>query len=45
MIRIVADVKGWQVEAEWTDSLDESEWGTVRKLENNWFAFKAGNHV
>jgi len=40
MIKTVADVRGWSLEKEWTDDLDESNWGTVRKLEKNWFAFR-----
>ena len=45
MLRIVADVKGWSLETEWLDEVDESEWGVVHKLERNWRVFKAGNHT
>ncbi|KAJ8084578.1 Cut9-interacting protein scn1 [Marasmius tenuissimus] len=48
MLRIVADVKGWSLETEWLDEVnesDEAEWGVVRRLEKNWRAFKAGNHA
>lgn len=45
MLQEIAEVKGWTVEEEWKETLIESEWGTVRKLEANWNAFVAGNHV
>jgi Tat protein secretion system quality control protein TatD with DNase activity len=40
MIQSIAAVKGWHVEEEWIENLAESDWGAVRKLEENWFAFK-----
>ncbi|GLB35823.1 putative DNase family Scn1 [Lyophyllum shimeji] len=43
MIKTVADVRGWPLETEWIDGLEEKDWGTVRRLEKNWHAFKAGN--
>ncbi|KAF9469807.1 TatD DNase family Scn1 [Collybia nuda] len=42
MIKIVAEVKGWQLEEEWIEDLDRSKWGVVRKLEENWFNFRRG---
>lgn len=46
MVRIVAEIKGWPVELKWTDDLQEgAEWGVVRRLEDNWHKFSAGNHV
>jgi hypothetical protein len=40
MVQSIAAIKGWHVEEEWIDNLEESEWGAVRKLEKNWFAFR-----
>jgi len=40
MLETVAEVKGWHVEEEWVNDLEESQWGVVHKLEENWFAFK-----
>lgn len=45
ILQTIAEVKGWNVEEEWKETLIESEWGAVRKLEANWKAFVAGNHV
>ncbi|KAF8078968.1 hypothetical protein FPV67DRAFT_1604300 [Lyophyllum atratum] len=45
MVKIVADVRGWPLETEWIDDLDEKDWGAVRRLENNWLAFKTGDHT
>lgn len=42
MIQSIAAVKGWDVEEEWTDNLEERKWGAVRRLEENWFAFSGG---
>ena len=44
MIRIIAQVKGWDIETEWADELEEDKWGVVRKLEQNWLRFKRGHH-
>ena len=44
MIRIIAEVKGWDIEIEWLDELEEDRWGVVRRLEQNWLRFKQGNH-
>jgi len=44
MLRIVAEVKGWPVEKTW-EEVEESQWGVVRRLENNWRRFVQGNHV
>ena len=52
MLRTVAAVKGWRVEDAW-DYDDEGEedkyghketWGAVRRLEENWRAFRRGGH-
>ncbi|KAG6873214.1 hypothetical protein C0995_001568 [Termitomyces sp. Mi166 len=42
MVKIIAEVKGWSLEMEWNEDIGEKEWGTVRKLERNWLAFKTG---
>lgn len=44
MLITVAEVKGWHVEKEWVDDLEEQEWGAVRRLEENWKVFREGNH-
>ena len=40
MIQSIAAIKGWRVEEDWIDNLAESDWGAIRKLEENWFAFR-----
>jgi hypothetical protein len=45
MLQIVAQVKGWNIEDKWVEEIEEGKWGAVRKLEENWKAFKRGNHV
>lgn len=45
MIRIIAEVKSWDVETEWVDELEEDQWGVVRRLEQNWLRFKQGHHL
>lgn len=42
MVKIIAEVKGWTLETEWNQDVEEKEWGTVRRLERNWLAFKTG---
>lgn len=44
MVKTVAEVKGWRLEDKWVEDSDEAEWGTVKKLEENWFSFKKGDH-
>lgn len=44
MIRIIAEAKGWDIETEWVDGLEEDKWGVVRRLEQNWLRFKRGHH-
>ncbi|KAF5368579.1 hypothetical protein D9758_002183 [Tetrapyrgos nigripes] len=44
MVQTVADVKGWRIETEWAEGLNEADWGVVRRLEANWGRFRAGNH-
>ncbi|KAF8808130.1 TatD DNase family Scn1 [Phlegmacium glaucopus] len=44
MIRIIAEVRGWDIETEWVDELEEDKWGVVRRLEQNWLRFKEGHH-
>ncbi|KAI0756466.1 hypothetical protein C8Q80DRAFT_32857 [Daedaleopsis nitida] len=45
MLRTVAAVKGWPVEDRWDANADpSSEWGAVRRLEENWKTFERGNH-
>ncbi|KAJ7161295.1 TatD DNase family Scn1 [Mycena crocata] len=45
MLKIVARVKGWQVEEEWLDEVNKDDWGVVRRLEANWKAFKEGGKL
>ena len=33
MIRIIAEVKGWDIETEWMDEIEEDTWGVIRRLE------------
>ncbi|OSD06213.1 Metallo-dependent hydrolase [Trametes coccinea BRFM310] len=42
MLRTVAEVKGWHVEEEWDENVEE--WGAVRRLEENWRMFVRGEH-
>ncbi|KAJ7786603.1 TatD DNase family Scn1 [Mycena metata] len=42
ILTLVARVKGWPIEDEWLDKLDDGEWGVVRRLEANWRAFING---
>jgi len=44
MLENVAEIKKWHIESIWIDTLDEKEWGAVRRLEQNWFKFRNGNH-
>lgn len=44
MLKNVAEIKKWNLETTWVDTLDEKEWGAVRRLEQNWFKFRNGNH-
>lgn len=44
MIELVSEVKGWVVEEDWVEDLDESDWGTVRRLFENWKRFRRGDH-
>ncbi|KAF8167351.1 hypothetical protein B0H34DRAFT_645680 [Crassisporium funariophilum] len=44
MIHIIAEVKGWEIETEWIDNLEEDNWGVVHKLEDNWLRFQRGHH-
>ncbi|KAJ2931895.1 hypothetical protein H1R20_g5199, partial [Candolleomyces eurysporus] len=44
MIELVSEVKGWVIEEDWVENLDESDWGAVRRLFENWKRFKEGGH-
>lgn len=44
MVLTVAEVKGWRVEESWDYDEEEERWGVVRRLEENWKAFKRGRH-
>jgi len=44
MINTVAEIRGWHIEEDWQDDLPREEWGTVRRLEENWKSFLKGNH-
>ncbi|KAJ7193330.1 TatD DNase family Scn1 [Mycena pura] len=39
ILHIVAQVKGWPIEDDWMDELEEAERGAVRRLEANWKTF------
>ncbi|KAF9454177.1 Metallo-dependent hydrolase [Macrolepiota fuliginosa MF-IS2] len=45
MLEHVAEIKKWEIETTWVDFLDEENWGAVRRLEQNWFKFRGGNHT
>lgn len=50
MLLTVAEVRGWEVEQTWKyddggGEDDESKWGTVKRLEENWKAFVKGGHL
>lgn len=45
MITTIADVKGWHIETQWNPALTEANWGTIRRLEENWNAFSRGGHL
>ncbi|OAX44929.1 Metallo-dependent hydrolase [Rhizopogon vinicolor AM-OR11-026] len=45
MVLIVAEVKGWPVEAAWEGVIEDSQFGVVRRLEKNWREFVQGSHV
>jgi Tat protein secretion system quality control protein TatD with DNase activity len=40
MLKVVAEIKGWHVEDIWEDNPDQSKWGAVRRLYENWKAFQ-----
>ncbi|KAF8899080.1 TatD DNase family Scn1 [Infundibulicybe gibba] len=49
MVQIIAEVRGWRIEDKGWDTVDESyedeqEIGVVRRLEQNWRAFRQGQH-
>lgn len=45
MVLTVAEVKGWRVEESWDyDEDGEEAWGVVKRLEENWKAFRRGEH-
>ncbi|KAH9858333.1 TatD DNase family Scn1 [Lenzites betulinus] len=47
MLQTIAAAKGWRVEDAWDDSYadaPETEWGAVRRLEENWKLFERGEH-
>ncbi|CAA7264834.1 unnamed protein product [Cyclocybe aegerita] len=47
MVRIISEVRGWPIETEWIEddaSLEEKDWGVIRRLWKNWLRFKNGNH-
>lgn len=43
MLTTVAEIKGWHVEDQWDEKIEENKWGAVRKLEENWKAFQRGD--
>lgn len=46
IILTIAEEKQWEVEEEWLEDVpDESKWGVVRRLEENWRLFRAGNYT
>lgn len=46
MLNIVAEVKGWSIEKEWSEMQedDPQKEGVVRRLEANWETFVKGGH-
>ncbi|KAF6766704.1 TatD DNase family Scn1 [Ephemerocybe angulata] len=44
IIELIAEVKGWRIEEEWVEELEEAKWGAVRRLAENWKRFKKGGH-
>ena len=44
ILQLVAEVKGWAIEADWVEELEETEWGAVRRLAENWQRFRVGGH-
>lgn len=44
ILELMAEVKGWRIEDEWVEDLEEAEWGAVRRLAENWKTFKRGDH-
>ncbi len=44
MLLTVARTKGWPVEEVWVNETDPAKWGAVRRLEENWRRFRAGDH-
>ncbi|KAK0199014.1 TatD related DNase-domain-containing protein [Armillaria mellea] len=44
MLLTVARTKGWPVEEVWVNEIDPAKWGAVRRLEENWRCFRAGDH-
>ncbi|KAJ7631239.1 TatD DNase family Scn1 [Roridomyces roridus] len=43
ILNLVASVKGWTIEEEWSEEAPpEADWGAVRRLEANWNLFKHG---
>lgn len=44
ILQFIAEVKGWAIEEEWNDELEESKWGAVRRLAENWKRFRDGDH-
>lgn len=44
MIELVSEVKGWVIEEDWDENIEESGWGVVRRLFENWKGFKKGGH-
>ncbi|KAG7452247.1 Metallo-dependent hydrolase [Guyanagaster necrorhizus] len=44
MLLTVARTNGWIVEEVWTSEVDPAKWGAVRRLEENWRQFRAGDH-
>jgi len=44
ILELMAEVKGWNIEENWTEGDNHSEKGAVHRLEDNWKRFQAGNH-
>ncbi|KAH8835564.1 TatD DNase family Scn1 [Flagelloscypha sp. PMI_526] len=45
IIQTISQIKGWPIETKWEDGCPKSERGVIRRLEENWLAFQAGNHT
>ncbi|KAJ3573541.1 hypothetical protein NP233_g2363 [Leucocoprinus birnbaumii] len=45
MVKIIAEIKGWDIEADWEETLDQRSPGVVHILEGNWRRFQGGDSI